>query len=145
MSDSLLIVCPDCTALNRVPNLRLDQQPQCGQCHQSLFSGHPVRLTSGNFDRHIQKNGIPVLVDFWAPWCGPCRSMAPHFEQAAQLLEPRIRLAKLDTEAENALGSAYGIRSIPTLVLFKDGREIARQSGAMGLNHIVTWANRHAI
>ncbi len=143
MSDSRHIVCPHCHAVNRVPADRLAQDPRCGQCHQPLFSGHPVALTAATFGKHIQRSDIPVLVDFWAPWCGPCKMMAPQFEQAARLLEPGVRLAKVDTEAEQQLGAQFGIRSIPTLALFSGGREIARQPGAMGAQEIVRWVQAH--
>ncbi len=139
MSDTLNIVCPHCQAVNRVPAARLAQGPNCGKCHQALFTGHPVALTAASFAKHIERSDIPVLVDFWAPWCGPCKMMAPQFEQAARLLEPRLRLAKVDTEAEPMLGAQFGIRSIPTLALFSGGREVARQAGAMGAQDIVRW------
>mgnify|MGYP001072978734 CR=1 FL=1 len=139
MRDSLHIVCPHCHAVNRVPAARLDQAPSCGQCHRPLFDAHPVELTQATFSKHLERNDIRVLVDFWAPWCGPCKMMAPQFVQAAQMLEPRIRLAKVDTESEQALGAHYGIRSIPTLALFSGGREVARQAGAMGAQDIVRW------
>jgi thioredoxin 2 len=134
------IVCPHCDAVNRVPAAKLDEQPVCGKCKQPLFSAHPFELSSDNFERHITRNDIPVLVDFWAPWCGPCRMMAPAFEQAAAQLEPNIRVAKLNTEEAQALGQRYNIRSIPTLALFKNGREVARQAGAMDTRGIVAWA-----
>ncbi|MDO9599514.1 MAG: thioredoxin TrxC [Azoarcus sp.] len=144
MTDALHLVCPHCNAINRVPGTRLTEQPNCGQCHRPLFAAHPVDLSSANFARHVERNDIPVLVDFWAPWCGPCRTMAPAFVQAAGLLEPHFRLAKVDTEAEQALGAQYGIRSIPTLALFRNGREVARQAGAMSAADIVRWARSHA-
>ncbi|MEW5892154.1 MAG: thioredoxin TrxC [Pseudomonadota bacterium] len=143
MSDTLNIVCPHCQAVNRVPAARLAQGPNCGKCHQALFTGHPVALTAASFAKHIERSDIPVLVDFWAPWCGPCKMMAPQFEQAARLLEPRLRLAKVDTEAEPMLGAQFGIRSIPTLALFSGGREVARQAGAMGAQDIVRWVQAH--
>lgn len=139
MSDSLHLVCPHCHAINRVPQTRLKQGPSCGQCHQPLFTGHPAELTGANFGKHISRNDIPVLVDFWAPWCGPCKMMAPQFIQAASLLEPQVRFVKVDTEAEQSLGAQYNIRSIPTLALFKGGREVARQAGAMSAQDIVRW------
>ena len=141
MSESLHIVCPHCDAVNRIPVARLGEQPKCGKCHRQLFDSHPIALTSANFQRHISRNDIPVVVDFWAPWCGPCKMMAPQFEQAAAQLEPRVRLAKVNTEAEQALGAQYGIRSIPTLALFRGGKEVARQPGAMGAADIVRWVN----
>lgn len=143
MNDPLHIVCPHCHSINRVPAARLDQQPNCGQCHQALFTAHPLELTQASFTRHVTRNDIPVLVDFWAPWCGPCKMMAPHFLRVAQQLEPAIRLVKVDTEAEQNLGAQYGIRSIPTLVLFRNGREVARQSGAMSAQDIVHWVQTH--
>lgn len=139
MSESVHIVCPNCEAVNRIPGARLGDGPKCGKCHRPLFSGHPVELTGTNFQKHITRNDIPVLVDFWAPWCGPCKMMAPAFEQAARQLEPRVRLVKVNTEVEQMLGAQFGIRSIPTLALFNGGREVARQAGAMGGADILRW------
>jgi len=142
---SLHVICPHCQATNRVPSERLSEHPDCGRCHQPLFGGKPVTLTAALFDQHINRSDIPYLVDFWAPWCGPCRMMAPAFEQAAAQLEPQYRLAKVNTEEEQMLGARYGIRSIPTLAMFHKGREVARQAGAMGLQDIVRWARAVAL
>ena len=139
MSDSLHIVCPHCSAVNRIPAARLEDGPNCGKCHQPLFTAHPLELSASDFHKQLGRNDIPVLVDFWAPWCGPCQMMAPAFVQAAAQLEPRVRLAKLNTEIEQSLAAQYGIRSIPTLALFHRGRELARQAGAMSAQDIVRW------
>ncbi len=139
MTDSLHIVCPHCHTTNRVARANLGSAPDCGSCHKPLFEAHSTALDGASFDKHISRNQIPVLVDFWAPWCGPCRQMAPGFEQAAKQLEPNIRVAKVDTEANQALGARFNIRSIPTLALFVGGREVARQAGAMGTADIVRW------
>jgi len=133
------ITCPACNTTNRIPTDRLGDKPKCGKCKGLLFAGKPVVLTSGNVSTVVENTGIPLLVDCWAPWCGPCKSFAPIFEQAARELEPRVRLAKLDTEAEQQLGSLWGIRSIPTLLLFRDGHEVARMSGALPLNQLKQW------
>nr|WP_275584661.1 thioredoxin TrxC [Stenotrophomonas sp. NLF4-10] len=138
------VACPHCNALNRVPGERLGERPNCGRCGKALFDAHPLALDAAGFQAHAIDSELPLLVDFWAPWCGPCRMMAPHFEAAAAQLEPRLRLGKVDTQAQPELGARFGIRSIPTLVLFKGGRELARQPGAMGQADIVRWAQAHA-
>jgi thioredoxin 2 len=143
MSESLHLICPNCQATNRLPKDRLDQNPNCGRCHEPLFTGQPVELTSATFATYLDRNDMLLLVDFWAPWCGPCKMMAPAFVQAAAMLEPHVRLAKVNTDAEQALGARYNIRSIPTLALFKDGQEVARQSGAMNTQDIVRWVRSH--
>ncbi len=143
MSDQQHIVCPHCDAANRIAAKRLTDKPNCGSCHQSLFTGHSLELTDKNFQKHVTRNALPVLVDFWAPWCGPCKSMAPAYEAAAKQLEPRVRVAKLNTEAEQNVASQFAIRSIPTLVLFRNGQEIARQSGAMQASDIARWVEDH--
>jgi thioredoxin 2 len=144
MADSMHIVCPHCEAVNRVPEDRLREQPTCGKCTKALFTGKPIELTDANFMKHITRNDIPVLVDFWAPWCGPCQAMAPAYEQAAQQLEPEFRVAKVNTEVARIIAAQYSIRSIPTLALFKQGQELTRQPGAMDTGRIVAWARTKA-
>ncbi len=133
------IVCPHCNTTNRIPANRLSDGPKCGECKQALFAGQPVNLTTASFSDHITNSDIPIVVDFWAPWCGPCKMMAPAFSQAAEELEPDFRLAKVDTEAEQALGMQFGIQSFPTIAIFKNGKELTRQAGAMSAANIVQW------
>ncbi len=127
----MAIPCPHCGALNRVPTDRLAEKPNCGHCKQELFAAKPAELTAANFDAIAGRGDLPVLVDFGAPWCGPCVGFAPVFALAAGRLEPRLRLAKVDTEAQPQVAARFQIRSIPTLIMFRQGREVARQSGAL--------------
>ena len=139
MSDSFHVVCPRCDTTNRVARGRQGAEPRCGTCKEPLFPGHAIELGKKNFDRHIASNDLPVVVDFWAPWCGPCRMMAPAYEQAAERLASEVRIAKLNTEDDPDIAGRFDIRGIPTMIAFRGGHEVARQSGAMDLPRILSW------
>jgi thioredoxin 2 len=136
------IACPHCLAVNRVPESRLADGPRCGRCSKPLFAGEPMTLRGEDFERLIAHTAVPVLLDCWAPWCAPCRQFAPVFADAARRLEPGLRFAKLDTEAQQALAQRLGIRSIPTLILFREGQELTRMSGAMAMPQLLQWLHQ---
>ena len=139
--NKLAIVCPGCFAKNLVPDDRLGDNPGCGRCHEKLFQGKPVEVTGPQLQKMIANNDIPVVVDYWASWCGPCQMFAPTFQQAAQQLEPHVRLVKLDTEANQQIAAAHNIRSIPTLTIFHGGAEVGRQSGALPPQQFHSWVS----
>jgi thioredoxin 2 len=143
MNESLHLVCPHCAAVNRLPSAKLGNAPRCGQCKATLFTGQPLTLSATNFDRHIGRSDLPVVVDFWAPWCGPCKMMTPIFAEACTQMEPLLRFAKVNTEIEPQLAARFGIRSIPTLALFKNGQETTRHSGALDLASLKRWLSGH--
>ncbi|MBK1732082.1 thioredoxin TrxC [Thiococcus pfennigii] len=143
MSESVHVVCPHCDAVNRVPRARLAAGAKCGRCHAPLFAGTPVALDERRFATHLGRSDLPLVVDFWAPWCAPCRMMAPIFEEAARTLEPGARLVKVDTEQAQGLAMQFAIRSIPTLAVFRGGREVARTAGAMDLASLLAWVRQH--
>ena len=136
---SIITRCPSCGTGNQIPRARLEERPSCGRCGKPVFAGVPMDLSESSFESAIS-GGLPVLIDFWAPWCGPCRTMAPEFERATSQLEPRFRTARLNTEESPGVSARYSIRSIPTMIVFQDGREIARHSGAVPASEIVRWA-----
>jgi thioredoxin 2 len=137
------IVCPHCASVNRIPSRKDARQAKCGHCHQPLFTGKPLPASAKSFATHVERNDIPVLVDFWAQWCGPCKAMAPVYERLASEFEPEVRFLKVDTEMEQGLAARYNIRSIPTLMLFRKGAVVARQAGAMDAQTLRSWLRRH--
>ncbi len=136
----MLIVCSHCNSLNRVPPERVANDPQCGSCHRALLSGEPLELSDADFERFVSKNELPVIADFWAPWCGPCRQMGPQFEQAAKLLKGRALLVKVNSDDQPHTSARHRIRSIPTLLMFRGGHEAKRHSGVMPAQDLVRWA-----
>ena len=139
MTDKKHIVCTQCGAINWIAKLRLTDKPLCGKCKKKLFTGSPIELNDQNFSKIINKSDIPILVDFWAEWCRPCKMMAPAFVEASSKLEPHVILAKVNTEQAQKTAAQFGIRSIPSLILFKNGKEISRQAGAMSAPQIIQW------
>lgn len=133
------VVCPHCGGINRLPSERLGERPSCGKCHKQVLDGVPVSLSSARFDKFISKNDLPVVVDFWAAWCGPCKMMAPVFSQVAAEMATQYRFAKVDTEQAQDIAARYNIRSIPTIILFRNGKEVDRVAGAMDKSGLKRW------
>jgi len=144
LTTSIHVVCPSCDAVNRIPDDRLLASPQCGKCHSPLVPGSPPELHGARFVKHLTRNDLPVVVDFWAEWCGPCKAMAPEFSRSAMELQSAARLVKLNTEQDAAAAARYSIRSIPTMILFRNGKEVVRQSGAMRAADITRWVRTHS-
>ncbi|MCB1650222.1 MAG: thioredoxin TrxC [Pseudomonadales bacterium] len=142
MSQDIYVSCPHCHRKNRLPADKLSAHGNCGACKQALFTGAPIPVTQNQFEQHLG-GSLPVVVDFWAPWCGPCRQFAPTFEAACRTLEPRAQLLKVNTEEQTGLAQRYGIRSIPTLMIFRDGKEVARVSGALPASQFTAWVQQH--
>jgi thioredoxin 2 len=142
MSESLFVTCSSCGAKNRIPADKLSQSPKCGKCKEAVFAQSVIELTDNDFQRFVQNNDMPIVVDFWATWCGPCQNFAPVFQQVSQQYIDKIRFVKVNTELAQQTSSAYGIRSIPSLLLFKGGKEVTRQAGAMDQTNLVRWLNQ---
>ncbi|MGS0467207.1 thioredoxin TrxC [Cobetia marina] len=145
MSESLVLACPQCLALNRVATARLDDNPVCGKCSAAVLPQEPLELTSANFEALVTRSEMPVVIDFWASWCGPCKMMGPIFNEVAAQMGTRVRFAKIDTEAQQALAGRFGIRSIPTLLVMKQDKELARESGVMQAGQLKQWLAPHAV
>jgi thioredoxin 2 len=139
MSEFTHIVCPHCDGTNRIPSGTVPKEAKCGRCKQSILDTKPIELSTQNIQQHLQKNDIPVIIDFWAPWCGPCKTMGPNFEQASRNFRAEVRFAKINTEDQQSLGAQFNIRSIPTLILFKNGKEVDRVSGVLEASQLTSW------